>query len=67
MTDFEKQWIDDASYEQLFAKVRFEPVGSPWFTGETGAYLMERWGQLRDALPPGEHSRISKKIGWNHD
>jgi hypothetical protein len=33
-----KRWIDNATYEQLLARWRFEPLGSPWFQGELGDY-----------------------------
>lgn len=64
MTDFEKDWIDKATYKQLFAKVRFAPIGDVWMTGDTGQYLLERWGKMREELPEGEHTRISKELGW---
>lgn len=53
------------SYETMLHKVRFEPVGSPLFQGETGDYLLRRMKAMWEA-PGGdeEHVRASKAIGW---
>lgn len=56
--------IDHMTYEELLRKNRFEPVGSKWFSGEVGDYFVKTMNRKREALLPGEHSRISKKIGW---
>lgn len=64
MNEFEKKWIDGATYKELLIKIRFEPVGSSWLVGETGHYLMSRYHQLRQELPLGMHAKISKEIGW---
>ena len=60
-----KDWIDNASYEQLLEKWRFSPVGSSWFQGEVGEYFSKAMKDRRDA-PGGddEHVRASKSIGW---
>ena len=34
MTDEQKRWIDNASYEELLRKWRFTPSGDPIFTVE---------------------------------
>ena len=60
-----KDWIDNASYEQLLEKWRFSPVGSPWFQGEVGEYFAKVMKDRR-SQPGGddEHVRASKAIGW---
>lgn len=40
MTPKQKNWIDKASYQDLIDKVHKEDVGSEWFQGDTGSYLM---------------------------
>lgn len=64
MTEQQKFWIDNASFEQLLAKVRFEPVNSQWFSNDTGIYLMERYYKAKSQTSPTEVVRISKKLGW---
>jgi hypothetical protein len=65
VNDEKKAEIDAMSYEQLLRLNRFEPIGSPWFQGYVGTYLMLRMAELRGA-PGGqaEHVRASKAIGW---
>ena len=61
-----KEWIDNASYEQLLYRWRFAPIGDPIFQGETGEYYSKRMSELR-AQDGGdaEHVRASKSIGWD--
>ena len=58
-----KDWIDNASYEDLLQRWRFAPVGSPWFQGETGQYYAKVMKEKRSA-DPDEAVRASKHIGW---
>ena len=57
-----KNWIDNASYEQLLARWRHAPVGSPYFQDETGDYykkvMKERKAQVADTV------QVSKNVGW---
>jgi len=57
------EWIDTASYKDLLTKLRFAPVGDPFFAGEVGDHYMTVIAQRRDA-DPSEAARISKEIGW---
>jgi hypothetical protein len=59
-----KDWIDNASYEQLLFKWRFAPAGSPYFQGATGDYYSKVLAQKRDEVGQDEHIRTSKSIGW---
>ncbi|KKK55174.1 hypothetical protein LCGC14_3077220, partial [marine sediment metagenome] len=42
----------------------FAPVGHPMFQGEIGKYYVKVMKEKRKQLKPGEHSAISKKLGW---
>ena len=65
MTDKEhKDWIDGASYRQLLSKWRFEPSGSPWFSGEVGEYFSAAMVLKQQETPHGEQVAASKNIGW---
>ena len=68
-------WINQASYEDLLRKWRFEPAGSKWFAGEVGTYYRKKMNERRLAeevaltLMTGETPNVnaiaSKKIGWH--
>lgn len=64
MTQKEKNKIDRMSYESMLRMNRFEPMGSPIFSGDSGTYFLKVMSKKREALPEGEHIRISKLIGW---
>lgn len=59
-----KQWIDNASYEQLLSKWRFAPAGDPFFQGEMGDYYSKKMAEKREEVGHAEHVRASKNIGW---
>jgi hypothetical protein len=62
MTNEQKNWIDNASYKELFRRQRFAPIGDPLFQGECGDYLLKRIMEIRPDR--AECVRISKEIGW---
>jgi len=62
MTTEQKEWIDNASYETLFTKWRFTLVGDPLLQGNTGDYYSKIMAEKKPS--DEEHTRISKKIGW---
>ena len=64
MQEWQKKWIDEASYEALLSKWRFAPVGYPLFRNEVGAYYRESMIKKRDALPHDEQVAASKRVGW---
>lgn len=64
MTEEQKKWIDEASYEALLRKWRFAPAGDPLFQGDTYAYYSAVMSAKRDANPNG-HVAASKAIGWD--
>ena len=59
-----KNWIDNASYEQLLSRWRFGTIGDPMFQGETGDYDCEVMKKKRGEVGNEEHVRASKSIGW---
>ena len=63
MTESQKNWIDNANYEQLLSKWRFAAIGDPMFQGETGKYYQEVMSRKR-AENPDEHVAASKSVGW---
>lgn len=63
MTPEQKNWIDNASYEQLLERWRFEPLGSSFFI-EVGDYYGEVMSKRREEVGNEEHVRASKSIGW---
>lgn len=60
-----KTEIDNMSYEEMLRLWRFAPIGDSTFSGETGDYFTEVLQRKKTALKPGEHTMISKRIGWN--
>jgi len=59
-----KNWIDNASYEQLLYKWRFEPVGSSWFQGDLGAYYAKVMKEKKAKISIEQQVQTSKNIGW---
>lgn len=64
MKQSDKEWIDNATYQQLLSKWRFAKSGDPLLQGETGDYFAERMKILRAEIGDAEHTAISKEIGW---
>lgn len=58
-----KEWIDNASYEELLRRWRTAPVGSNWFQGEIGAHYTKVMLEKRKQDPEAA-VRVSKNIGW---
>ena len=59
-----KDRIDHMSYTEMLSKWRFAPVGDPMFQGEIGDYFSMVMGKKKEVLADGEHSQVSKAIGW---
>lgn len=56
-------WIEQASYEDLLRKWRFEPTGSPWFVDdEISTPFIKRMEKLK--AEGANHTQASKNIGW---
>lgn len=60
LTEENKSEIDSLSYESLLSKVRYAPIGDPWFQGETGKYWGERMKELREK--GADHTGASKSV-----
>jgi hypothetical protein len=56
-------WIDQASYEDLLRKWRFDPPGDGWFVGPIGEHFRRVMNAKRAANPSGA-VEASKRIGW---
>jgi hypothetical protein len=65
MTTEQKEWIDNATYEELLRRWRYAPVGDPIFQGDTGKYYGEKLKLRREAVGPQAHTQASKNIGWD--
>jgi len=59
-----KNWIDNASYEQLLSRWRHAPSGDPFFQGEIGEYYSMKMKEKREEIGPEGHVTASKAIGW---
>lgn len=64
MTQEQKDWIDNASYEQLLSKWRYAPVGDPMFQEETGDYYADVMKKKKEEIGHEAHVAASKRIGW---
>ncbi len=63
MTDAQKEWIDNATYQDLLRHNRFAPVGDPMFMGDTGDYYGKVMAEKKAAEP--SPAAVSKAIGWD--
>lgn len=61
MTERDKLWIDNASYEDLLRKWRHAPLGDPMFEGETGDYFCKVMSAKKESC---DDVRASKLVGW---
>jgi hypothetical protein len=59
-----RDWIDQASYEELLRKWRFAPAGDPFFRGEIGDYYSKIMHARREEISAEDCARASKRIGW---
>lgn len=59
-----KEWIDNATYQQLLGRWRNAPSGSPWFEGEVGEYYTAAMKKKRSETPHDGQVAASKAIGW---
>jgi hypothetical protein len=57
-----KNWIDNASYQELLSYWRNAPMGDYMFHGEAGDYYSKVMQEKRQTV---DHVQVSKDIGWN--
>lgn len=57
-----KEWIDNASYEELLTHWRFAPVEDPFFQGEMGIYFQQVMEQKKLEIPLEERAKINKRV-----
>lgn len=59
-----REAIDKMTYREMLELWRYEPIGSPWFSGEIAIYFSESMIAKRDALDPKERTAINKSVGF---
>ncbi len=66
MTEEQKQWIDNASYEDMLRRNRYGPIGDPMFQSGTELcdYFKEVFKRKRQEAGDSGHVTASKRIGW---
>jgi len=64
MTDEQKRWIDNATYDRLLGHWRNAPIGDPMFQGDTGDYYRNVMNKKRAAMTAEDLAAASKRIGW---
>ena len=66
MTLEEKVQIDGMTYFDMLQRVRFDPIGSSFFSSDTeaGKYAWAKWEQLCRDTCSSERVWASKSIGW---
>ena len=64
MTDEQKAWIDNASYEELLRRWRSSPVGDEIFQGDTGDYFGSVIDRRKQEVGHEEAVATSKGVGW---
>jgi hypothetical protein len=65
MTNTQRTWIENASYETLLEHWRNAPAGDPMFTDPEAFALYEKTMSERKAeVGQGGHVAASKAIGW---
>lgn len=64
MTKEQKEWIDNASYQELLYKWRFAPSDNPMFKKDTGEYYSKVLTAKRTEIGATAAVQASKNIGW---
>jgi len=64
MNNKTKESIDNMSYDSMLYLWRNEPIGHPYFQGETGDYFTSIMKAKRANITDSEHTKTSKNIGW---
>jgi len=59
-----KLWIDNATFEELFHKIRFEPIESIWFKDDIGNYFMKVFNEHKSNIDDLEYTNISKTLDF---
>jgi hypothetical protein len=64
MTAEQREWIDNASYEELLRRWRHAPIGDPMFQGEAGKYYSEVMARRKAEGGQAAAVAASKRVGW---
>ena len=59
-----KKNIDNMCYESMLSLWRLSPTGHLYFQSDIGEYFNKVMSEKQSQLEDGEHTRISKAIGW---
>jgi len=62
VTPEQKDWIDNASYEQLLHKWRFTPAGDPFFSVDVGPDYEDVMQRKKQAV---DYVAAPKRLGWD--
>ena len=65
MTDGQRNWIDNASYESLLYRWRFADIGDTIFQNDAGAYYRKIMSKRKAELNPSKQVSVSKLVGWD--
>lgn len=62
----DKSKIDKMSYAEMLTLWRFAHIGHKYFIGgsELNNYFTKVFNDKQSKLKPGEHTKISKEVGW---
>lgn len=63
LTQENKDYIDNLTFESLLSRWRFAPAGDPWFADETGEYWSKRMMTKRSEENDNGVG-AGKRIGW---
>lgn len=64
MTEEQKNWIDNSTFEQLFAHRRFAPAGDPIFRNKEASEYFARRMTEKEIEEGVDRVAISKRIGF---
>ncbi len=59
-----KEWIDNATYEELLSRWRFASDGDLIFQGEAGEYYAEVMKKKGEEIGDDARVKASKSVGW---
>ena len=57
-------WVANASYLQLLSKMRFAPIGDPFFVNPAAYSAFTKRMSDFEAEDPGIRARTSKQLSW---
>ena len=64
MTNNQREWIDNATYDELLHKWRFTTTSEAIFNGAYGEYFAAVMAERRKGMTTQEKVFASKRVGW---